>query len=624
MDLELSDEQQWLSESVETLLAREAADRAAVGEPGRVRRAVGRRRGRARRGRAVPDRSRARRPSGARPVPGQRRRALRGRAAGRGPRRARRGARGARAGVELGGAARPDGARDGRRRRRRHRPQDGRGARRRRPAPRRGRGRAARPGALRRRSRRARRRLRPAALLRPDGADVRGRARRGPARVRAARRRRDPRMATIGALLAAAEAVGAAGRMLEDACGYAAERRQFGRTIGSFQALRHLLADMYVRQASSWSSVLYAAAALDEDAGDAARTVSIAKAYVSRAAREVAHGAMQVFGGIAVTEEHPAHRFLRRIVVRERQFGDAAHHERALGRRARRRRRPRGGELMSAATAGGFDDPTAQRLEPITTGAEPRVVGPLLADALHDPRWLACDVALISGGKSNLTYRVACDAGEVVLRRPPLGHVLPTAHDMVREHRVLQALEGTAVPVPRVLHLGRRRRAAGRRLLRDGARGRPRVPQRAAAGLRRRSRGAGGDRGGARRRPRRPARRRPGRGRPGRLRPAGRLRRAPAAPLVAAVGGLQDRRAARARRAARRARAHAAAAARRGDRPRRLPARQHDPAPDGARPHRRRARLGDEHARRPADRPRHAARLLERGRPTTPCSPRRA
>jgi alkylation response protein AidB-like acyl-CoA dehydrogenase len=140
------------------------------------------------------------------------------------------------------------------------------------------------------------------------------------------------RITTIGTLLAAAEAVGAAGRMLDDACRYAAERRQFGRTIASFQALRHLLADMYVRQASSWSSVLYAAAALDEDDEHAARTVSIAKAYVSRAAREVAHGAMQVFGGIAVTAEHPAHRFLRRIVVRERQFGDAAHHERALGR----------------------------------------------------------------------------------------------------------------------------------------------------------------------------------------------------------------------------------------------------------------------------------------------------
>jgi len=140
------------------------------------------------------------------------------------------------------------------------------------------------------------------------------------------------RMATIGMLLAAAEAVGAAARMLDDACRYAAERRQFGRPIAGFQALRHLLADMYVRQASSWSSVLYAAAALHEDAEEAPRTVAIAKAYVSRAAREVAHGAIQVFGGIAMTAEHPAHRFLRRIVVRERQFGDAAHHERELGR----------------------------------------------------------------------------------------------------------------------------------------------------------------------------------------------------------------------------------------------------------------------------------------------------
>jgi aminoglycoside phosphotransferase (APT) family kinase protein len=102
----------------------------------------------------------------------------------------------------------------------------------------------------------------------------------------------------------------------------------------------------------------------------------------------------------------------------------------------------------------GFNDPTAQRLERIATGAEPEVVGPLLAEVLHDPRWLACDVALISGGKSNLTYRVACDAGEVILRRPPLGHILPTAHDMVREHRVLSALEVTDVPVPRTLHLG--------------------------------------------------------------------------------------------------------------------------------------------------------------------------
>jgi alkylation response protein AidB-like acyl-CoA dehydrogenase len=145
-------------------------------------------------------------------------------------------------------------------------------------------------------------------------------------------RRLTERLVTIGALLAAAESVGASGRVLDDAIAYAGERKQFGHSIGSNQALRHLLADMYVRQASSWSTVLYAAAALDEGTADADRTASIAKAYVSRSAREVAHGALQVFGGIAFTAEHSAHRFLRRIVVRERQFGDAAHHERALGR----------------------------------------------------------------------------------------------------------------------------------------------------------------------------------------------------------------------------------------------------------------------------------------------------
>jgi aminoglycoside phosphotransferase (APT) family kinase protein len=57
-------------------------------------------------------------------------------------------------------------------------------------------------------------------------------------------------------------------------------------------------------------------------------------------------------------------------------------------------------------------------------------------------------VRLISGGRSNLTYRLDAGAQALVLRRPPLGHVLPTAHDMSREYRVLTALSGTAIPVP--------------------------------------------------------------------------------------------------------------------------------------------------------------------------------
>src|SRR4051794_39766139 len=105
-------------------------------------------------------------------------------------------------------------------------------------------------------------------------------------------------------------------------------------------------------------------------------------------------------------------------------------------------------------TETGFNDPTAQRLERISTGADPDVVGPLLAEVLHDTRWRDCAVALIPGGKSTLPSRVAGAAGEIILRRPPLGHILPTAHDMAREYRVLTALDGTAVPVPRTLYLG--------------------------------------------------------------------------------------------------------------------------------------------------------------------------
>jgi alkylation response protein AidB-like acyl-CoA dehydrogenase len=140
------------------------------------------------------------------------------------------------------------------------------------------------------------------------------------------------RLMSLGGLLACAEAIGAAAGIFAEARRYAGERRQFGRTIGSNQALRHLMSDLHVRQASAWSTTLYAAAALDDGIPGARQTALVAKAYVARAAREVAHGSIQVFGGIAFTEEHPAHRFLRRIVVREQQFGDASHHERELGR----------------------------------------------------------------------------------------------------------------------------------------------------------------------------------------------------------------------------------------------------------------------------------------------------
>jgi aminoglycoside phosphotransferase (APT) family kinase protein len=89
-------------------------------------------------------------------------------------------------------------------------------------------------------------------------------------------------------------------------------------------------------------------------------------------------------------------------------------------------------------------------------GAPPEIVGPYLAGVLGDDAWSECEVTLVAGGKSNLTYVISSPGsklGEVVLRRPPLAAVLPTAHDMVREHRVISALADTDVPVPRVYDL---------------------------------------------------------------------------------------------------------------------------------------------------------------------------
>src|SRR3954468_19592614 len=90
-------------------------------------------------------------------------------------------------------------------------------------------------------------------------------------------------------------------------------------------------------------------------------------------------------------------------------------------------------------------------------GADPAVVGPYLASVLEDERWRSVSIGLIAAGMSNLTYTVTPDGGSaadaVILRRPPTGAVLATAHDIVREHTGLSALWATPVPVPRTLHL---------------------------------------------------------------------------------------------------------------------------------------------------------------------------
>ena len=78
-------------------------------------------------------------------------------------------------------------------------------------------------------------------------------------------------------------------------------------------------------------------------------------------------------------------------------------------------------------------------------------LGPALAQATGDGRWRSLDATLIAGGKSNLTFEVTSEAGAVILRRPPSGGLLPSAHDMGREARIQRALVGTPVPVPKIV-----------------------------------------------------------------------------------------------------------------------------------------------------------------------------
>ena len=150
--------------------------------------------------------------------------------------------------------------------------------------------------------------------------------------------------------------------------------------------------------------------------------------------------------------------------------------------------------------------------------------------------------SLISGGRSNLTYLVRGGGHTWVLRRPPLGHVLPTAHDMAREYRVLAALADTDVPVARPIALCEDAGGQRHALLRHGVPPRRRARARAARRLRRHAGDAPAHQPGDDRHAGAPARGRLPRRRPRGLRPSRGLPRTPGAALGAAVGALEDRR----------------------------------------------------------------------------------
>ncbi|HVE76135.1 MAG TPA: acyl-CoA dehydrogenase family protein [Actinomycetota bacterium] len=133
-----------------------------------------------------------------------------------------------------------------------------------------------------------------------------------------------------GALLSA-ESVGGMQRVLDTTLEYSKVRTQFGRLIGSFQVVKHRLADMLLKTESARSAAYYAAWANEVNAPDAVLSASVAKSYVSDAYQWVAGEGVQLHGGIGFTWEHEAHLYFKRAYMNAVLLGDAAfHRDRAL------------------------------------------------------------------------------------------------------------------------------------------------------------------------------------------------------------------------------------------------------------------------------------------------------
>jgi alkylation response protein AidB-like acyl-CoA dehydrogenase len=135
---------------------------------------------------------------------------------------------------------------------------------------------------------------------------------------------------TAGAGVLAAEQVGVAQRCLDMTLAYVKERRQFARPVGSFQALKHRLADVWVAVSQARAASRYAAACLASGDPDAKVAVAIAKAYCSEAAVLAAQECVQLHGGIGFTWEHPAHLYLKRAKADSVGFGTPDAHRAAL------------------------------------------------------------------------------------------------------------------------------------------------------------------------------------------------------------------------------------------------------------------------------------------------------
>jgi alkylation response protein AidB-like acyl-CoA dehydrogenase len=134
----------------------------------------------------------------------------------------------------------------------------------------------------------------------------------------------------VGAIALANESVGGAQAALDMAVEYAKVRIQYGRPIGSFQAIKHKCVDMWIEVESSRSAAQYAANAVDEGSEELVVLSSLAKAFVGDAYLRVALENIQVHGGIGFTWEHSAHLYLKRAMSTQAYLGDPPYHRAAL------------------------------------------------------------------------------------------------------------------------------------------------------------------------------------------------------------------------------------------------------------------------------------------------------
>jgi len=133
-----------------------------------------------------------------------------------------------------------------------------------------------------------------------------------------------------GAVLLASEQLGIAQWCFETTLAYTKERKQFGRAIGSYQAIKHRLADLWVELNSVAAAARYAADTCARGDADTAIAAAVAQAYCSGAAVHAAEECIQLHGGLGMTWEYPAHLYLKRAKSDQLAFGTAYRHRARL------------------------------------------------------------------------------------------------------------------------------------------------------------------------------------------------------------------------------------------------------------------------------------------------------